>query len=298
MKDTYLAYRAQKAILETIQANIEETFADYTGEEEVWKVIQYDDQSEAQGMCYAIVSNTGRLILIDGGNMGNADQVNSIIAIWGMHVEAWIITHPHPDHIDAFRYVYPGASGVIDAIYDNGMDYEAYAAVANWWDHPESQGLYLEMTAGSEKVTSINAGDCLDFGTLKIMFYHAYDTYEESMGDVCNNASLVFKVEAGGKSMLFTGDCIRTAAYDKIMQTYGEDALKADYLQMPHHGYTRAFPDEYVLDYIQPEVCFFDAPTWLFGEDYNTQEHWDTLTAAGILCYRYETTPNAVALYE
>ena len=43
MKDTYLAYRAQKAILETIQANIEETFADYTGEEEVWKVIQYDD---------------------------------------------------------------------------------------------------------------------------------------------------------------------------------------------------------------------------------------------------------------
>lgn len=50
-------------------------------------------------MFYTIVDNTGRLVIVDGGFEGNADAVRNVIKQHNNHVTAWIITHPHPDHL-------------------------------------------------------------------------------------------------------------------------------------------------------------------------------------------------------
>jgi glyoxylase-like metal-dependent hydrolase (beta-lactamase superfamily II) len=57
--------------------------------------------------------------------------------MWKMNrlLFAWLLTHPHPDHIGAFNVIFESPEGIeIGAIYDNGLDYEYFAPVAFDWD--------------------------------------------------------------------------------------------------------------------------------------------------------------------
>ena len=44
-------------------------------------------------------------MLIDGGHTTDADEVREVIKEHGNHVAAWILTHPHPDHVGAFNEI-------------------------------------------------------------------------------------------------------------------------------------------------------------------------------------------------
>ncbi len=88
-----------------------------------WKITQYSDDSGAQAMFYTITSDKKDLIIIDGGHTENAGKVRKVIEEYGNHVDIWILTHPHPDHIGAFNEIYAQPEGIeIDYIYDNGLD--------------------------------------------------------------------------------------------------------------------------------------------------------------------------------
>lgn len=69
-------------------------------------IAQYGDESGIQGQFYAITTSKGELIVIDGGNPDNADKVRWVIREHGDHVTAWVITHPHPDHVVAFDVIW------------------------------------------------------------------------------------------------------------------------------------------------------------------------------------------------
>lgn len=87
-------------------------------------ITQYSDATGRQANCYTI-TNSGHLIIIDGGWVENAPALRKVIAQNGNHVDAWFISHTHSDHVGAFNVIYADPQGVtIDRIYDNGYDYE------------------------------------------------------------------------------------------------------------------------------------------------------------------------------
>lgn len=87
-------------------------------------ITQYSDATGRQANCYTI-TNSGHLIIIDGGWAENAPALRKVIAQNGNHVDAWFISHTHSDHVGAFNVIYADPQGVtIDRIYDNGYDYE------------------------------------------------------------------------------------------------------------------------------------------------------------------------------
>lgn len=288
-----------------ISDNIETLFGtSYSREDEIWTVTQYGDSTNKQNSFYLIVSNKGKVIAIDGGWRDNGSLVASEINKLGGHVDAWILTHPHPDHIGAFNEVYKlsdnygNADGIkIDAIYDNNLDYDYYDSVDEEWDEIDVYKEYLELISTDTSVHHVSVGDKISVGSLSISFFNAYNENVQSVvTDIGNNASLVFAVDTTEKSMLFVGDCYSEAIINHVFATYGND-INVSMAQMPHHG-NSTLPDSY-YESLDLSICFFDAPAWLVeGEGYTTRSHMDAMESDGAFCYDQSTAPNTVALYE
>jgi competence protein ComEC len=80
-----------------------------------------------------------------------------------------------------------------------------------------------------------------------------------------NNHSLIIKVIFGKSSFLFTGD-LETAGITKVLSWYeGEPkALKADVLQIGHHGSANATTNDWISA-ISPKYAVINVGNWTFG---------------------------------
>ena len=274
--------------------------SDPTAEKEdapLWTLTQYGDTTGLQALFYTIVSNAGHVIVVDGGHEDNAPYVEQVLAENGNHVDVWILTHPHPDHIGAFLQVMEDGEVSVDAIYDNGVDPTVYNALAQEWDEPEIYERYVELTGDWSEVKSAKKGDELSLPGLNIRFLWSYEPgMEQTISDIHNNASLVFQVRTEERSMLFVGDCHQDLVAERLLEENAED-LSSDYVQMGHHG-NNTLP--YTLyEKVNPRGVFFDAPEWLFaGEQYDTQLNYEQMSQLADEIYDYRTAPNEVCLYE
>ena len=75
---------------------------------------------------------------------------------------------------------------------------------------------------------------------------------------------MVFKFTAVdvNKSMIFLGDAF-TRASEELLEN--PEILKADAVQMAHHGQNGVTKEVY--EAIQPKICCFNAPEWLYNND-------------------------------
>ena len=169
-----------------------------------YDITQYADTTGMQAMFYTIESNRGDLIVIDGGNAGNADYVKEIIRKKGGHVDAWILTHPHPDHIGAFNVLWDELQPQIDVIYTTEIDYLTYRDRAFEWDGFEGYDLFLNYMSETDKMTYLHTGDELDICGLHFQILHACDDYVyEVSHDIGNDSGLMMRVTNQEESMLF-----------------------------------------------------------------------------------------------
>lgn len=275
-----------------------EVSTETTEGDNIWRLTQYEDSTGSQAIFYTISRNGGDdLIVIDGGTAGNADYVRSVIDEAGGEVDAWILTHPHPDHIGAFNVIYESPEGIeIGAIYDNGLDYEYYAPIAFDWDGLAGYETYLSLTDGDPRVMHPKRDDVIEVDGLKIEIFNTYDEVflDYYLADVCNESSLVFRIEFEEDRVLFTGDCYSQANSDYLIDTYG-DKLKADYVQMGHHGNATLSNDFYAL--VDPDIALFDAPDWLMDSDtYTTSIAKAYMESIGAEVFYYNTAPNQFEL--
>lgn len=262
-----------------------------------WTVTQYGFYDSSQFMFYTIQSSSGELIVIDGGWDVGADYVKSIIKGLGGTVDAWILTHPHPDHIGAFNEIYPDLDGIeIRQIYASEIDYEVYRERAQEWDGFESFETFLRVTEGTDRLTYLRRGDELSLCGLNMKVFNAYDEIVEELSqDVCNDGSLMFYLEGEENRMLFCADVGGTMS-ETILKQYGED-LKADYLQMAHHGQGGQIDEFYKR--VSPAAAFFDAPntmTYDTSGTYNTPGKIAMMQELGAVTYAFDTAPNTVIL--
>lgn len=240
-----------------------------------WEITQYVDQAGNQGMFYSLRNlQDGKVILIDSGNPGNADRVREAVQKLGGHVDAWFLTHYHSDHIGAFNEVWDEMKDQIDQIYVTPIDYDVYESKAHEWDNAPTYATFLEKTKDCKRITALHRGDAFEIDGLKFKIFNAFDEHVEQLsGDWCNDCSLVIKVSGEKESMLFLGDLSRGGIPlgEYILETFGVDEVKADYVQGGHHG-NWGMPISF-YEKIKPKEFFFNAPEWIMtGEDYDAKD--------------------------
>lgn len=273
-----------------------EVVAEYKKNDDGWLIGQYASVTGQQSSFYTISDHEGHLIVIDGGWEEDATYVKQVIDYFGGKVDAWIITHPHFDHVRAFNSLLASEDcPTIGEIYVSEFDYEQYKDEAKEWDQFGDYETFLEVTKDASNLTYLHAGDSFELLGLQVDVYHDYTTKVD--GDACNDGSLVFEVTGKKESMLFCGDTGKSQA-ETIMNAYG-DELKADYLQMGHHGNGGLTEEFYKL--VDPKGAFFDAPEWLMnpGEDtkYTTPENKELMESMGAEIFDFSTAPNYIVLY-
>ena len=79
-------------------------------------------------MGFVIITKENNAIVIDGGRAADAETLKKYIG--GRHISAWILTHPHNDHIEALvseLLKNGGCDFDIEAVYYNFPSYEDWS---------------------------------------------------------------------------------------------------------------------------------------------------------------------------
>ena len=267
-----------------------------------WQITQYGTVSGLQSMCYAMVSEDGRFVLLDGGHNVDLDNLKKLIGVYGGRVDLWICSHFHEDHIGAITdlLIQQGenvnaADGVeIGEIWCPPMDIETYKTFAKEWDSIDTCERFLNEIGKLDNVTRIQDGDSKTVGNLDFYFFSSYSegspwTHEG------NNCGLIFKVQGKSETMLFCCDIGNEWISERLINGHG-DRLKADYVQMGHHGNGGLTEEAYRI--VAPKAAFFDCPEWIFADEekYTATKNRKLMESMGCKIYLMDEAPNSIIL--
>ena len=227
--------------------------------------------TRSQMMSFVIKTKNGKLIVVDGGLPEDAPHLVETIKSFGTEVSAWILSHPHSDHGGAFAKIAEnGFEGLqINAFYYNIIDQA-------WYDKFEShragmvntiRNAIAKLPAGVSHMTSKGEVYYVDGVAIHVL-NNPYWIESNSI----NNSSVVFRLDFdNGTRVLFLGD-MGPQAGESLKAEVPASELKADIVQMAHHGQYGVNKDVYEL--IAPKVAMWNAPGWLWDNDggsgYNT----------------------------
>lgn len=259
-----------------------------------WIVTQYG-RNDINLSFYTIYNKEKGLIVVDGGWTEDAANVREVIDELGGHVDAWILTHPHQDHIGAFNLLYTELEGItIDRIYTVDMATPELCMEVASWDSVDAYKDYLALNISN--VTYLYAGDKMQICDLEIEVISTYDENVNNLSrDFLNDGSMMFKVTNDTESMLFCAD-VGIGMSDFLVGKYG-DTLKADYIQMAHHGYGGLSDEFYRI--VSPKIAFFDAPDWLMYDEtgkYDNPQNAAFMESLNAEIYSFNTAPNSIIL--
>ena len=87
-----------------------------------------------------------------------------------------------------------------------------------------------------------------------------------------NDASMVYRMLVNGVTILFTGD-LQVDGGNHVLETVAKEDLKADIVQMAHHGQHAVTKEFY--EAVSPKICLWPTPQWLWDNEdgkYTTPE--------------------------
>lgn len=249
-----------------------------TGASGVGELWMLGSTTGAQNLSIVIKSPNGKLIVIDGGWEADADKLSSLILQQGGKVDAWLITHPHEDHVGALCAILnDGARKIkIDKIYCSLATPDWYRQVS-----PTGAGIADQLLSAFTKLpvgtvtNNIGRGTEINIDDVNIRVLNNRGVYTYNG---VNNSSLVYKIRVSGQSILILGDLAYDGGKD-LIKTCTAAELKSDIVQMAHHGQQGVDQDAYAL--IAPTTCLWPSPAWLWNNDNGGgvgSGPWGTLT--------------------
>lgn len=226
------------------------------------ELTQLGNMTTRQMMGYFLRTKDNKNIIIDGGTTGDSQNLIDYINQNGGEVDTWFITHPHEDHVGAIIEILNNTQIPIHNIYvalNTPEWYEEHGAGRG----NEAQELMqaLEADRVKEKVKEVELGQEIqvDNITFKILGVKNPEITENAM----NNSSMVIKCMVNNKSIIFLGDTGQESG-EKLLKNQREQ-LKADYVQVAHHGQAGAGEELYKV--INPKVAMWPTPDWLWNND-------------------------------
>ncbi|MCI8798504.1 MBL fold metallo-hydrolase [Acetatifactor muris] len=244
------------------------------------------EQSHTQMMSYVLQSMEGKLVVIDGGTAKDAGHLlDTLIRLGGPEptVDLWLLTHPHSDHVNALLEIFSRPNPLkVKKIYSKFLSYEFYEK----YDETGARG--ARVTSAFNEFKESHREICLPFETgqkftvdsIEIKVLYVPD--ESITENTINNSSVVFRVDAEGQRILFIGD-LGEEAGDRVLALVPHGELRADFVQMAHHGQSGVKKSFYEV--VSPKACLWNTPQWLWdnqrrGEPYNSGP-WKTVEVQG-----------------
>ena len=263
-------------------------------QENDWIITQHG-RNDVNLSFYTIYNDSKGLIVIDGGWTDDAAYVREILNELGGNVDAWILTHPHQDHVGAFNLLYTELEGItVKTIYTVDMATPEECLNVASWDSVDAYNDFLSLNVPN--LEYLYAGDKLDICGLKFKVLNTYDDNVKNLSrDYLNDGSMMFKVTNQTESMLFCAD-VGISMSDFLLNKWGNE-LQADYLQMAHHGFGGLNDNLYQT--VNPKIAFFDAPDWLMFDEtgkYDTPQNAEFMNSIGSEIYSFNTAPNSIVL--
>ncbi len=222
------------------------------------------DKGNIRSMGYIVRTKNGEEIFIDSGLNIDYDSLKSYIDLYtDGNIDHWVITHAHDDHVGAYLEVLNKEDITIKNLYYNMLSEEWYKE--NDPRGYDSEKAFLDSLSNSKILNHIvcKKGDIFKIDNIEMDILRVANP-EITNGDNGNEASMVFKITATNvnKSMIFLGDAM-TNASPEILDV--GDKLKADAVQLAHHGNWGVTEDVYKA--INPKVAFVNATESLYNND-------------------------------
>ncbi len=241
-------------------------------------VIIEPDSTRWGDACLAVLPN-GMTVLIDSGPEAYAPVLLRNLQRLGItKLDAIIISHPHNDH----------QNGVFSerAILHTGLLDKIPVGKIYWrggFDPERTDGLMTPDAAAAYGIECevLERGDVVYFGDVRmeVLWPMAGDGDSQVSNDLeINNFSVVFRLDYGEHSSLFTGDLyVKGVSGDVMLLNRTDHArLDADLIKVPHHGYDTSGSAS-LLRAVSPEIAVamgdYDIPDSVFGlySDVNCQ---------------------------
>lgn len=270
-------------------------YADLTIRQMAWRVTQF---SQSQyGAAYILENVNGELVIIDGGYNWEADRLYDVIADHNGEVEAWIITNPHSEHVNAFNEMYRKHKDIkVNRIYTINIDLEKYNNQKKEYERFEDCKTFTDILASLDNVTYVNSGDVIQLNGIELDILNAWDDSTEKISDaICYNGSMCIIASAQNDSMLFLSDLLNASGNYIVSQC--ADINKIKYLQVSNHGSWGMSTEIY--DKFSPRKVFFDSTEDVLNPENSSNNSWilrNYFEERGIMDYNNSTTPNSVIL--
>lgn len=223
------------------------------------------------GMCYILQFSDGRFLIIDGGRPFDADveRLYDHLKTHSPHekpvIAAWLLTHAHCDHFFSLFPFFARHGGDVEVekflfCFPDPDDPEQYPLLEKLCtDYPDrsTNAMIREFHAMVQSMGipayAPHTGQRYRLGDTALHFLAGTEDTAHCTQDP-NATSLIFSMELAGQTILFTGDACFGEA--RLPERYG-NALKADILQVPHHGFGSGTDDGQIHGYkhIDPAIC-------------------------------------------
>ena len=219
-------------------------------------------------MGFVLVTKADNVIVIDGGRAEDMPLLKQYIG--GRHISAWILTHAHGDHVSGLISEYHRnglADFDIEKIYYNLPPYQELLErtdVPNLdyfrYEVGELGHLAAIMPELSHIAHSVTQGERVQVDECRIDFIFTY--HDGLFSNLLNDSSLVFHIITPNKKVLFLGDLGPEGG--DVLYEESRDILKADIVQMAHHGHMNVGMEVYAA--IMPDACMWCCADWLYDE--------------------------------
>ena len=223
---------------------------------------QLPSQTPSQMNSYVIKTENDSVIVIDGGNTGDASYLRGFLAALGNKVGHWFITHPHSDHTDAFIEIIKSPADLQIENILGSMPEEKWIEKYEPTDLHTIKNLNKALKESNREMCELVPGQLIEVDGIRIEILSTVNP--EITQNAINNSSLVMKITDDCKSVLFLSD-LGLQAGNKFLKGPFAKKLKSDYVQMAHHGQngvSRKFYKKVDADY-----ALWPTPLWLWNND-------------------------------
>lgn len=217
-------------------------------------------------MSFVFITDKNNAVIIDGGEPVNMELLHEIVG--NRKILAWILTHPHVDHISGFvqEIQKTEVNNRVESIYYNFPSEEFTVAQPSEVLPHVICDFNKVLPEFQEKCVIVQPDLEIDLDELHIEFlFCGEERYLYPKPNLAvNESSIVFKVTSPGmRSVLFLGDLGPEGGRDLLARK--GDKLNSDIVQMSHHGHSGVTEEVYKA--IAPEACAWTAPLWLYEEE-------------------------------
>ena len=243
------------------------------------KLTQLKNNTNRQMMGYIVETENDNTVVIDGGTKEDTENLIQWINQQGGEIHSWFITHPHIDHMGAFLKIVKETEIPINHIYVTLNDLSWYEksgpTEANEINEVKEFFDVIQNSRISEIVEEVSLNQNIEIDNLNFEIIGVKNP--EITNNANNNSSMVIKMYTGSQNVLFLADTGEESG-KKLLENQS-DKLKADIVQMAHHGQNGVTEDVYKA--INPEICLWPTPDWLWNNDAGEGEDsgtWKTKT--------------------